>query len=79
MPEEAFTKDLGGKARTVADVVFEVNLVNDHVGMVRRGEERFAWPEGGWIRAPAEFGTKAEVVAAFERSSERIVETAESY
>ncbi len=78
LPEEAFTQHFGGKTRTVADIVFEVNLVNDHIGMVLRGEEPFAWPEGGWITAPERFDTKAVVIAAFEASSKKILETAEA-
>lgn len=79
LPEEAFTQRQGGKARTVADFVYEVNLVNDHVGMVLRGEEPFPWPEGGWIVAPSGFSGKTHIIEAFRKSSRRIVETIESF
>jgi hypothetical protein len=79
LPDDAFDKCFGGKARTVADIVFEVNLVNDHIGMLMRGEEAFPWPDEGWIKAPADFRTKEAVVDAFQKSSERIVATAESF
>ncbi|MFZ4507855.1 MAG: DinB family protein [Fimbriimonas sp.] len=79
LPEEAFTKQFSAKARTVADIVYEVNMVNDHIGMNLRGEEAFAWPEGGWITAPADFNTKEIVIQAFEESAARIQATADSY
>jgi hypothetical protein len=79
LPEEAFQKDFGGKTRTVADLVYEVNLVNDHVGMVIRGEEPFTWPDGGWIKAPAGFDTKDVVIQAFENSSEKMLATIEAF
>jgi len=79
LPDEAFENNFGGKTRTVADIVYEVNLVNDHVGMVMRGEEPFIWPEGGWITAPKEFTTKAVIVKAFEDSSQKILATVEAF
>lgn len=78
LPEEAFTQKFGDKVRTVADIVHEVNLVNDHIGMALRGEEQFDWPEG-WITAPAELNSKAAVIEAFKKSSAKIVETAKSF
>jgi uncharacterized damage-inducible protein DinB len=79
LPEDAFTKSFGGKTRTVADFVYEVNLVNDHIGMVIREEEPFKWPEELWIKAPEEFDTKEKVIAAFEKSSARILETVDGF
>jgi len=79
LPEEAFCQCFGPVTRTVADLVYEVNLVNDHVGMVLRGEEPFDWPEGGWIKAPEDFRDKETVVSAFQKSSAKIVETIEAF
>jgi hypothetical protein len=79
LPEEAFVKKFGSATRTVADIVYEVNLVNDHIGMIMRGEEPFDWPEGDFVRAPEGFDTKQVVIDAFAKSSERIVATAESF
>src|SRR5579862_7911163 len=79
LPEDAFDKSFGPKCRTVADIVYEINLVNDHVGMTIRGEEPFAWPDEGWIRAPEGFRTKEAVVSGFQKSSEKIVATAEAF
>lgn len=79
LPEEAFTKSFGEKVRTVADIVYEVNLVNDHIGMIVRGEEPFVWPEGAFIRAPESFRSRDQIIAAFEESSAKIVSTFESF
>ncbi len=77
LPESAFSQEFGGKARLLADIVYEVNLVNDHIGMVIRNEDPFSWPEGQWIKAPESFAGKDHIVAAFEASSARILATAE--
>ena len=78
LPEDAFTRSLGGKARTVADIAYETSLVNDHVGMVLRGEKAFAWPDG-WIKAPEGWSSKAAVVEGFRASADRIGSTVEAY
>ncbi len=72
LPEEAFTESFGPATRTVADIVYEVNMVNDHIGMAMRGEEQPKWPDG-WVKAPADFQTKDEVVNGFKQSSEQIL------
>ena len=79
LPEEAFDRKFGPKARTVADLVYETTLVNDHVGMVMREEKPFDWPSGGWITAPEALRSKADVIAAFARSFDRICETVGSF
>lgn len=79
LPEDAFCRRFGPATRTVADIVYEVNLVNDHVGIVMRGEEPFPWPEVDRITAPEDFREKATVLEAFERSSARILATVESF
>lgn len=78
LPEDAFDKSFGKATRTVADIVYEVNLVNDHVGMVIREEKAFDWPEG-WIKAPDDFRTKATVIEGFERSSQTILATVDGF
>lgn len=78
LPEDAFLKSFGGKARTVADIVHEVNMVNDHIGLTVRGEELFDWPEG-WITAPEHLKTKQDAIDAFKASSEKIMATMEGY
>ena len=76
LPEDSFGRSFGGKTRTVADIVHEVNLVQDHMGLTIRGEELFDWPEG-WITAPENQRTKEAVISAFEKSSAQILETVE--
>jgi hypothetical protein len=78
LPEDVFNKCLGGKARTVADIVYEVNRVNDDIELVVRGEAPSVWPEG-WLTAPADMQTKEAVIAAFEESAQRVLSTADSY
>ena len=79
LPETAFGHHFGGKTRTVADIVYEVVLVNDHIGMVLRGEEPFAWPAGDWITAPAEFQAKDVVLERFRASSQVLLATLEGF
>jgi hypothetical protein len=78
LPAESYDKCFGGAARTVADIVYEVNLVNDHVCLGLRGEKQFDWPEG-WLTAPENLRTKDAVIASFEKSSAATIETAESF
>lgn len=77
LPEDAFDRCFGGKARTVADIVHEVNLVNDDVVRSLRGEPMMDWPEG-WVTAPADQRTKATVTEAFARSSQQALDLANS-
>lgn len=79
LPESAFTQKFGPKTRAVADIVHEVNLVNDHIGQALRGEPQFEWPTEGWIVAPPEMNNKSAVLEAWQISSTRILEIAESY
>ncbi len=78
LPEDAFTRHFGGKARTVADIVHETNMVNDREISEMLGQESEVWPEG-WVTAPANLQTKQQVLDAFEKMAKRTVETAESY
>lgn len=78
LPEDAFAKSLGGKARSVADITHEVCLVNDHIGMTMRGEELFEWPEG-WITAPVELQTKEACISVFQASAAKTLATVEAW
>jgi len=78
LPESAFDQSLGGKARTVADIMCEVNLVNDDIARNMRGEECMEWPEG-WITAPEDQRTKEAVLAAFSASSDAIKAQIDAY
>lgn len=79
LPETAFAHNFGGKSRRVLDLVYEVILVNDHIGMVIRNEPPFDWPDVTWITAPETFNSKEVCISAFKKSSESIVETAKSF
>lgn len=79
LPADAVTKRFGPVTRTVADIVHEVNLVNDRAEMEMRGEEPFPWPEGDWITAPAGLNSMEAVMAAFEASRQKCLETARAF
>ena len=79
LPDEAFCKSFGDKVRTVADIVYEVNMVNDHAAMVIRGEKPFDWPDDGFVKAPADFRAKDEVIKAFEQTSEKVLADLETF
>lgn len=78
LPEEAIFKSFGPKVRTVADIVYEVTLVNDHIGQALRGEPQFEWPDG-WVKAPAEWNTKQVVIDTFKTSLEKQIATLETF
>ena len=79
LPADAFTKQFGPATRTVADIVHEVNLVNDRAAMEMRGEETLPWPDGDWVTAPDSLNDKESVIAAFEISRQKCLETAAAY
>ena len=78
LPEEAFDRSFGPACRTVADIVYEVNIVNDREGRIVRSEEPLPWPDG-WIKAPQDFRSKETVIAAFKESMDRFIATIERY
>ena len=79
LPEDAFTRRFGGKSRTAADIIHEINLVNDHIAAKMRGEEGAPLQQEGWIVAPPELSSKGAVVDAFRASSANLTRTAESF
>ena len=79
LPEDGFDKKFGPKCRTVADIVYEVNMVNDQLRMELRGEPTPGWPEGGWVTAPAGFEGKHTVTEAFRTSTDSLRSTAEEF
>ena len=79
LPETAFTQKFGPATRTVCDIVYEINMVNDHISMGLRGEEGFPWPDVKWITAPPEFNTKEITLAALKASQEKVLQTAGSF
>jgi uncharacterized damage-inducible protein DinB len=78
LPEEAFAKCYGGKARTVADIVYEVILVNEREVQTTRNEKLADWPEG-WIKAPENVQTKEQVLAAFNKAAAEVLAAANSF
>lgn len=78
MPNEVFTKSFGGKSRTVADIIFEVNVVNDHIGATIRDENPAPWEYKGWITAPDTFQAKDVVIAELLASRDRFISGVEN-
>lgn len=75
LSQEAIFKVFNAETRTVADIIYEVCLVNDHLGMCLRGEEPFEWPETGFIRAPEGLDSKEKLQAHFEGSCQTFLST----
>jgi hypothetical protein len=73
LPEDVYNRSLGGKARTVADIVYEVNLVNDSIRLTMQGKTPPDWPEGGWVTAPEDARTKDVAIQSFKASSDQII------
>lgn len=77
LPEEAYAACLGGKARLVADITYEVTLVNQNTNLRLQGLPAPAWPEG-WVVAPEELRGKAAAIDAFRNSAEELLATMEA-
>lgn len=77
LPESAFTQKFSDKARTVADIVHEVNLVNQDILKSIHGQPMSEWPEG-WITAPAGFDSKRLVIDTFAEVAAEAVALAEA-
>lgn len=77
LPEDAIAKTFGGVSRSAADMVHEINLVNEHVVKTLLGQPLFDWPDG-WIKAPAELQTKDALLAAFDKTNTFVIEGLES-
>ena len=77
LPEDAVSKTFGGSSRSAADMVHEINLVNEHVTKTILGQPLFDWPEG-WIKAPAELASKDALLSAFDKASAFVLESLEN-
>lgn len=78
LPEEHISKSLGGKARTVADIIFEVIAVNDHIGATIRDEDPEPWSFEGWVTAPSDFQAKEVVISGLLASRDRFISGVEN-
>lgn len=72
LPEEAFSQSLGGKARTAADIAYEVRLTNERLYRDLTGEPSTEQPNA-WAVAPEELRTKEATVRSFQSSCEQVV------
>ena len=78
LPAEAYCQSFGPACRTVADIVYEVNLVNEDLLKTLRGLPQMEWPEG-WVTAPEDLRSKEAVLSSFEKLSKEILEVVEGY
>src|SRR5687767_13340517 len=62
LPDEALLNSQGGTARTAFDFTHEVAHVNRRIAMRLRGETPPDVTDEGWVKAPAEFQTKAAAI-----------------
>lgn len=74
LPEEAFGRHFGGKSRTVADIVHEVVLVNDHICLSIEQKPLWEFPKG-WITAPEGSRSKGAVLEAVDKSRIQVLQT----
>lgn len=81
LPEEAMTKNWGGKSRTVADIIYEIVQVNAHLGATIRGDDPGPWPfeMGTWITAPADGQSKEAIVASLTAINEKLIADIERF
>jgi hypothetical protein len=78
LPDDAYCQSFGPKCRTVADLIYELNTVNEHIRLTIAGAELFAFPDG-WITAPADFNTKEKVIVGFNEAFGKFIATAEGF
>jgi hypothetical protein len=72
LPEGAFEKSLGGKARTVADIAYEVRLTNERLCRDLSGQPSTDSPSARTI-APDDLRTKEAAITSFRASSEQVL------
>ena len=72
LPPEVFEKSLGGKARTAADIAYEVRLTNERLCRDLQRLESSESPNA-WTVAPEEFRTKEAAIASFQSSADQVV------
>ena len=73
LPEETLANSQGGSARTAFDFTHEVAFVNRRIAMRLRGETPPDVADEGWIKAPAEFQTKAAAIEDLRSSMDEVL------
>ncbi|MBB6049717.1 DinB family protein [Armatimonas rosea] len=76
LPEEVFVKSLGGKARTAADIAYEVRLTNERLCRDLLRQPSTDTPSG-WAVAPEELHSKEATRRSFQASAEAVVQILE--
>ena len=76
LPADVFAKSLGGKARTVADIAYEVRLTNERLCRDLQGQPSAEQPNA-WVIAPEEIRTKEATIRSFQTSCEQVLQILE--
>ena len=76
LPADVFDKSLGGKARTVADIAYEVRLTNERLCHDLQGQPSSEQPNA-WAIAPEEARTKEATIQSFQTSCEQVIQLIE--
>ena len=76
LPAEFFDRSLGGKARTVADIAYEVRLTNERLCRDLQGQPSAERPNA-WVLAPEEIRTKEATIRSFQTSCEQVLQIIE--
>jgi hypothetical protein len=76
LPADVFDKSLGGKARTVADIAYEVRLTNERLWRDLQGLPSAEQPNA-WATAPEDIRTKDATIASFQSSCDQVVQLIE--
>lgn len=80
LDEADLTAVPAGKARTIKDFTYEVIVVNEQIRCMFMGEEPPAWPadDESWVTAPAEYSTKAQLIAAMKEGADKVLASYDS-
>jgi hypothetical protein len=76
LPANVFDTSLGGKARTVADIAYEVRLTNERLCRDLQGQPSAEQPNA-WAVAPEDVRTKEVTIRSFQASCEQVVQVIE--
>lgn len=73
LAEDHLLSSPGGSARSGIDFSYEVYVVNERILSRVLGQEPGAWPYEGWVSAPDDKRTKADVHALMQASFDALL------
>jgi hypothetical protein len=71
--EDDLLNGMNGEERKGIDFSYEVAYVNRRFAARLRGESPEAWPEDGWIVAPAQMRSKSAIILAIKESMDELI------